>query len=131
MFLLLPFLAQCQYIKSWKLYVHQKKALSVKGDSVRTMQLNKNDTSTLKFVFNEGDTAFKRKVIVMNSKRNSIDDKNITAKGCEVIFNAKKLYQQSEGEDITFYIIKIPADPAKAALVRVAPHPFFNLQWKE
>jgi len=131
MLLMMPLFAQGQYIKSWKLYLNQKEVLSAKGDSVQTVNVRENDTSALKFVFSEGDTAFIRKVIVMNSHRNGIDDKNITEKGCEVTFNAQSLYQQSKGEDITFYIVNIPADPAKAALVRVAPHPICILQWKE
>jgi len=127
----MPFLVQGQYIKNWRLYINHKKVLSAKGDSVQTVQVHENDTSTLKFVFNEGDTAFVRKVIVMNSQRNGIDDKNINEKRCEVSFNTQVLYQQSKGEDITFYIVNTPNDPAKAALVRVAPHPFCRLQWKE
>ena len=125
----LPQLSHAQYIKSWKLYINEKKALSAKGDSVLTIEVNDNDTSNLKFVFDAGDTAFIRRVIVMNGKRNGIDDRNMNEKGCEVNFNTQVLFHQSEGEDITFYIVNIPADPAKAALVRISPHPFCNLKW--
>ena len=126
---IIPLFSYSQFVKGWKLYINQKRVLSAKGDNVLTVRVHKKDTSTMRFVFSAGDTAFKRKVIVMNDQNNGIDDKNITEKGCEVTFNSQKLYQESKGENITFYIVNIPADPAKAALVRVAPHPFCNLQW--
>jgi hypothetical protein len=129
MLFIIPLFSYSQFVKSWKLYINQKKVLSVKGDSVLTVLVHKNDTSTMRFVFSASDTAFKRKVIVMDNQRNGIDDRNITEKGCKVTFNVQKLYQESKGENVTFYIVNIPADPAKAALVRVAPHPFCNLQW--
>ena len=125
----LPQLSYAQNIKNWKLYINNKMALSAKEDSVLTIEVHDKDTSTLKFVFNAGDTAFIRRVIVMNSQRKGIDDSNMNEKGCEVTFNTQVLYHQSEGEDITFYLVNIPADPAKAALVRIAPHPFCNLKW--
>jgi hypothetical protein len=127
----MPLFSYSQYGKCWKLYINHKKVLSSKGDSVLKVQVHRNDTSVLKFVFAASDTAFKRTVIIMNSQRVGIEDKNINEKGCEVTFNTQALFQQSKGEDITFYIVSIPADPAKAALVRVAPHPFCNLRWIE
>ena len=131
MLLGMPLFSYSQYEISWKLFINQKKVLTSKGDSVLKVQVHKNDKSTLKFVFAAGDTAFKRTVIVMNSQRVGIEDKNINEKGCKASFNTQALYQQSKGEDITFYLVSIPADPSKAALVRVAPHPFCNLRWKE
>ncbi len=127
--LFMPFLFLSQTFRNWKLYVNDKIAVESKDDSIRIVQVHNNADVQLKFVFAKGDTAFKRKVIVMNDQRNGIDDKSIAEKECEVTFNAQLLYQESKGEDITFYIVNIPADPAKAALVRVAPHPFCNLQW--
>jgi len=127
--LLMPFLSHSQTPGNWKLYINEKIAADSKDDSIRTVQVHNNADVTLKFVFAKGDTAFKRKVIVMNNQRNGIDDRSITKEGCEATFNTQSLYQESKGENVTFYIVNIPADPAKAALVRVAPHPFCNLQW--
>src|SRR5438270_7365076 len=110
MLLIMPLFSYSQFIRGWKLYIHQKKVLSSKGDSVLTVRLHAMDTSTLRFVFGKSDTAFKRKVIVMNDQRNGIDDRGITEKGCEVSFNTQELYQQSKGQNITFYIVNIPAD---------------------
>jgi hypothetical protein len=126
----MPLLVHSQSFDNWKLYLHNKKvAVGSKDDSIHTIQVHYQADASLKFVFEAGDTAFKRKIIVMNSQHIGIDDITINEKGCEATFNTKTLYQQSKGEIITFYIVKIPADPAKAALVRVAPHPICNLQW--
>jgi hypothetical protein len=127
--LLMPFWLQSQTFKSWRLYIDDNMAVDSKNDSIRTVQVHNNADVNLKFVFAKGDTAFKSRVIVMDDQRRGIDDRSITEKGCEATFNAQSLCLDSRGENVTFYIVNIPADPAKAALVRVAPHPFCKLQW--
>jgi hypothetical protein len=127
--MLLPFLSHGQSVDDWKLYLNKKEVASAIEDSVPTVQVHKKDTSTLKFVFAGSDTAFIRKLIVMNKQRNGIDSKTLTANAIKVVFNVQELSRLSGGEDLTFYIVNIPANPAKAALVRVAPRSICNLQW--
>ncbi|TKK70815.1 hypothetical protein FC093_03725 [Ilyomonas limi] len=127
--ILIPFLSYSQSVDSWKLYLNEKQLASATEDSIPTVQVHKRDTSALKFVFAGSDTAFIRKVIVMNKQRNGIDSKTAAANAIKVVFNVQELNRLSHGEDLIFYIVKIPANPAKAALVRVAPRPICNLQW--
>src|SRR4051794_26417884 len=108
--LLMPFLSHSQTFGNWKLYINDKTAVDSKADSIRTVQVRNNAIVKLRFVFAKGDTAFKRKVIIMDGQHNGIGDRSITEKGCGVIFNSQELYQESKGEDITFYIVNIPAD---------------------
>lgn len=131
MLLSVPLLSHGQYIKEWTLYIQGKEIISEKGDSARTVKVHRKDNTTLRFAFAPGDTAFKRRLIVMDSDRVGIDDRAITARECGASFNTQELYRRSKGKDVTFYMVTIPADPAKAALVRVAPHPFCSLQWIE
>ncbi len=128
---IIPLLSHSQCAEDWKLYINKKEVTCSKGDSMPTVAVHKNDTSTLKFVFNMEDTAFIRSVVIMDLQRNGIDSKKLTANAGEARFNIQELYNQSGGKDLTFYMVKTPADPAKAALVRVAPRPFCNLKWIE
>jgi hypothetical protein len=129
--LIIPLLSRSQNAGDWKLYNNKKEIACSKGDSMQTIEVHKNDTSDLKFVFNVEDTTFVRSIVVMDMQRKGIGSKKLTANAYEAIFKIEELYYQSRGKDLTFYIVKIPADPAKAALVRVAPQPFCNLQWIE
>lgn len=128
--LLMPLLSFSQS-DDWKLYINQKEVVSASGDSVQTIEVKHPTDTTLKFVFAANDTAFKKTVIIMNEQRNSIDSKNVTANAHETIFNALELYRQSNGKNINVYIVNIPADPAKAARVRMAPRLICKLQWTE
>ena len=126
---LIPFLSFGQSVDNWKLYIDTKQIASANANSIQTVPVHKNEEEALKFVFDAADTAFIRKVIVMNKQGNGIGSKKVTANACEVVFNIQELYQLSNGKDLTFYLVNTPADPAKAALVRVAPRPICNLQW--
>lgn len=129
--LLMALLSFSQSNDGWKLYINKKEVVSANGDSVQTIKVKHHADTTLKFVFAAGDTAFIKKVIVMNEQRNGLADKKVSTDTYEATFNAPELYQQSGGNNISFYIVNIPADPAKAALVRVAPRLICNLQWTD
>ena len=131
MLLSVPMLGRSQVNDDWKLYFNHKQIASSKADAVQTVAVHKTDTATLRFEFAAADTAFKRKIVVMNEQRNGIDSKQLTANAIEAVFSIAELYHQSNGKDLTFYIVNTPADPAKAALVRVAPKPICKLQWVE
>jgi len=109
----------------------KKQIASANGDSVQTVQVHKNANTSLTFALANVDTAFIRKIIVMNEQRKGISSEMVTVHTNEAVFNIQELYQQSNGKDLTFYTVKLPANPAKAALVRVAPTPICKLQWVE
>jgi hypothetical protein len=95
------------------------------------VQVHRNKGASLRFVFAGQNKAMVRKIIVMNEQRNGIDIKKVTVNAVETEFNLLELYQQSAGKDLYFYTVNTPADPAKAALVRVAPKLICHLQWIE
>jgi hypothetical protein len=129
--LLSPFLSYSQSVDNWQLYLNKQQIASAQKDSVQIVQIHKKTDAALKFVLDAGDTAFIRKVIVMDNEHTGIDSRTVTANAGEAVFSTQELYQKSSKKNLTFYIVKIPANPAKASLVRVAPIPICHLQWVE
>ena len=129
MLLIIPLLAHSQTIDNWQLYIGKTQIASANSDSIPVVQVSKNDTCALRFVFATEDTAFVKRIVVMNKQRIGIDSKEIAANANGAIFNIQSLYRQSNGKYLNFYIVKTSANPAKAALVRVAPKLICNLQW--
>ena len=124
-----PVIAYSQSIDEWKLCFNKKEVASSRSDSIATIKVKHDTKAALKFVLPANDTAFIRKIIVMTTAQNGIDSKQLSTGEHDVIFNPDELYTQANGSAVSFYIVKLPADPAKAMLVRIAPRLICNLQW--
>ena len=116
-----PFVAMAQVNLQWTLYLNKTKLFTSSVDSMANISLSTKDTGLITFDFSNRDTSFKRSVIIMNEKRNTLFQKELKA-GCnKASFLIENLRDKTSRQPVTVSIADIPSDPAKAALVRVAP----------
>ena len=67
----------------------------------------------------------------MNRQRNTLLQKEMKTSCKTASFPVSSLLSKTEAKPFTIYLIDIPADPAKAALVRVAPLAICDVSWIE
>ena len=131
LFLLLSFAGTAQPSSGWSLYLNKTKLLSASVDSVVSIQLSKKEKGKIKFDFSHRDKTFKRSLMVMNEQRNELLHKEVRLLCGIVSFSADSLLAKTSGKPFTVYVVDIPADPAKAMLVRMAPVAICKVEWKE
>lgn len=127
---LLPFFALSQTSSGWSLFVNKTKLLSSSLDSVASVQLPKESHGNFRISFAKNDTSVKRTVLLMNKQRQTFLQKEMKP-GCKTAsFSMANLLSLSKAQAFTIYIADIPADPAKAMLVRIAPRAICEVEWK-
>lgn len=129
-FFLLPFLAMAQTAPDWHLYLNKTKLLSSTLDSVVAVQLPKEGKGTLTVCLAKKDTSLKRTVLLMNDQRQTFLQKAISPGARAGSFSMAEVLKQSGAKPFTIYLVAIPADPAKAMLVRMAPAAICKVDWR-
>ena len=130
LFFLFPFFALAQTAPGWHLYFNKTKLLSSTIDSVASVQLPKEKEGTLNICLAKKDTSLKRTVILMNKQRQTFLQKELKTTGRSASFPMADVLQKSGGQPFTIYLAAIPADPAKAMLVRMAPQAICEVNWR-
>ncbi len=129
--MVLPFLAMSQVSPNWSLYLNKIKLVSASVDSAVSVELARKSKGSLKVCFKRRDTAFKRSVILMDEQRQTIAQKELKTNLRMASFSVDDLLSATKGKPFTIYVTDIPADPAKAMLVRMAPVAICHVAWKE
>ncbi len=129
-FFLLPLLAMAQTAPGWHLYLNKTKLLTGTLDSVAAVQLPKDGKGTLTVCLLKKDTSLKRTVLLMNEQRQTFLEKAMKPGGRSASFSMAEVLKQSGGKPFTIYLAAIPADPAKAMLVRMAPVAICKVDWQ-
>ena len=129
-FLIFSFATMAQASQQWTLYLNKTKLFTSSVDSMASISLSQKDTGLITFNFSNRDTGFKRSVIIMNEKQNTLFQKELKA-GCnKTSFLIENLSDKTSRQPVTVSIADIPSDPAKAALVRVAPVAICKIGWR-
>ena len=127
---LLPFFALAQTSPNWYLYLNKTKLLTAPVDSTASVQLSKGSKGSLKICFPARDKAYKRSVVLMDEQRQTILQKDMKTTLRMASFPMADVLLKSNKQPFVIYIVDIPADPAKAMLVRMAPVAICKVNWK-
>lgn len=126
-----PFIAMSQTLPEWTFYLNKTKLFTSSVDTITNVSLSTKDTGLVTFDFKNRDTNFKRSVIIMNEKRNTLLQKRVENNCTKVSFLLENLHDKTSLQPVTICISDIPSDPAKAALVRVAPVAICRIVWTD
>ena len=129
-FFFFPLVMMAQTAPRWCLCVNKTKLVSSNLDSVASVQLPKESKGKLTICFAKKDTSQKRTVMLMNRERQTLLHQELSLTGRTASFSMEELREKAGGQPFTIYLASIPADPAKAMLVRMAPVAICEVAWR-
>ena len=127
---LLPFVTRAQTAPDWCLCLNKTKLLSSSFDSVASVQLPKESEGKLTICLLKKDTSQKRTVMLMNTEGQTLLHQVLPLTGTTASFSMDEVLHISGGGRFTIYLASVPADPAKAMLVRMAPVAICEVTWE-